>query len=93
MPASENKDVATEECHMVRFKVFNFHSIRSVLISKLETKIQKTDMCEYKLDKGSDGNLIHISIKHFFHIQILVKQINKKYNYSCIPQMSIAKLQ
>ena len=33
----EDKDVATQEFDVVRSKVLNFHSIRSVIIAKLET--------------------------------------------------------
>ena len=36
---------------------------------KIKKKAVKIDMCKYKLDVASDGNLIHIKcIKHFFHI-------------------------
>ena len=35
---NEEPGVATEESGMVRSKVFIFHSVRSVLISKLKTE-------------------------------------------------------
>ena len=57
----ENQEVATQEFDMVRSKLFNFHTISSVIITKLKTKIsQKVDRCEYKIDLGSDGNVMPI---------------------------------
>ena len=38
-----------------------FHSIRCITIAKLKTKgNHKVDTCEYKIDTGSDGNLMLI---------------------------------
>ena len=47
----------------VRNKVFNFHSRRGVLIAKLKTKTsQTTASCKYKMDTGSDSNLMPVSM-------------------------------
>ena len=46
--AGETK-VSTKDVDVARLKVFNFHSVRSVIIAKLKTKSnQKMEMCEYK---------------------------------------------
>ena len=50
-------EVATQEFDMERSKIFNFYSIRSVIVTELKTKSsQRIDTCEYKIDTGSDGN-------------------------------------
>ena len=44
---------------MVRTKMFNFHIIRSVLITKYKNKTgQITAELDNKIDTGSDSNLI-----------------------------------
>ena len=58
-----NKQVATQESDMVISEVFNFHSIRSVMITKSKTKSSQTiDTHEYKIDTGSDDNLMPINM-------------------------------
>ena len=58
--ASETSDKETD---VVRTKVFNFHSVRSTIITKLHKRTsQNNTMLEYKADTGSDGNLMLISM-------------------------------
>ena len=38
---NDNAEASTNEFNAVRSKVFNFHSIRSVIIGKLRTKVVK----------------------------------------------------
>ena len=58
---NEDKEVSTMQFDVIWSKVFSFHSIRSEIIAKLKTKgRQKIDMCEYKIERGSDGNLMPI---------------------------------
>ena len=46
---------------MIRSGIFNFHSVRSVIIAKLKTKRrQRTDVCAYKTERGRDGNVMFI---------------------------------
>ena len=57
----EEMEVATHEFDTVRSKVFIFHSIRSVLIEKVKTESsQKAEICKFKLDIGSDSNLMPV---------------------------------
>ena len=45
----------TQEFDMVRSKMFNFLSVKSVIIAKIKTKSnQKIETCKYKVDTGSD---------------------------------------
>ena len=56
---AEEKEVSTEEFHMVRSKVFNFHSMLSVIIVNLKIRTnQRTEICKYWIDGLSDGNLM-----------------------------------
>ena len=58
---NEDKELATQEFDVVRSRIFNFHSTRSVIITGLKTKSsQKTGTCKLKIDTGSDGNLMPI---------------------------------
>ena len=58
---NEDKEVSTHQFDVIWSKVFSFHSIRSEIIAKLKTKgSQKIDMCEYKIERGSDRNLMPI---------------------------------
>ena len=55
------QEVLTEKCDQARSKVFNFHCIWSIIIAKLKTKTsQRTELCKYKIDTGSVGNLLSI---------------------------------
>ena len=59
---AQNKEVATQEFDAVRSKLFNVYSVKSFLLSKLRQKQSKSGMCELKLDKGSNGNLMPIRV-------------------------------
>ena len=56
----EDEEVSMQESDVVKSKVFNFHSIRSVIIAKVKQKAVKRNTCEYKTDTGSDDNLMPI---------------------------------
>ena len=94
--------MATKRFDVVKSKIFNVHSIRSVIIAMLKTKQIKTpETCEYKIDAGSDGNLMPIRLYKmlFLHTNIteLKKYIDKEivlytYNSSCIPQMGVCRI-
>ena len=54
---------STQEVGVVRTKVLNFHSITSVIIAKLKTvSSQKVDTCKYKIDRGSDDDLMPLTM-------------------------------
>ena len=81
--ADRETEVATQEFDTIISKVFNFHSIRSVLGAKLNMRSScRTDVYKYKIDTGNDGNLMPIkSYKMFFsctNVNELNKFINKK---------------
>ena len=47
------------ECDAVRTNGLQFHSMRLVVIAKLKTKtIPKRAISKYKIDTGSDGELV-----------------------------------
>ena len=46
----------TKKFDVVRLKIFNFHKIRLVIITKLNTNNK------YKIDTGSDGSLMLFSV-------------------------------
>ena len=53
----------TRDFDTVRSNIFNFHSIRSVIIAKLRTKSNQTiTMYKYKIDTGNAGKLIPIKM-------------------------------
>ena len=55
--------VSTREFSMIRWKVFNFNSARSMIIPKLSTKSShNTEFCQYKIDTVSDYNLMAINM-------------------------------
>ena len=88
-----DREVTTQEFATVSSKVFYFHSIRSVIITKLKTKSsQKADRCEHKIDTGSDGNLLTTRMYKdlFLHTDIndLNKSISQK--FCCMPLISHA---
>ena len=97
----EDREVATQVFDTVRSNIFNFKSVRSVIIAKLKTKCsQRSGACEHKIGIGSHGNLMLIRMYKmiFPHTDIneLHKSINKivlcVYNTSCIPQMGMCKV-
>ena len=50
-------EISTKEFYMVRSKLFKFHGLESIGFAKLKTKTsQRTDLCKYKIDTGSDGS-------------------------------------
>ena len=65
---AEETEVATQEFDVVKSKFFNFHSVRSGIITKLQPKnYQRTETCNYKIDTHSDGHLMPIRMyKHSF---------------------------
>ena len=70
----------------IRSAIFNYHSVRSVIIEKLRTKSsQIKTICEYKIDSGRNGNLIPIKMLKVFlpdtEIADLNKSIDKKVYY------------
>ena len=54
-------EMATKNVNVVRLKVFNFHSVKSIITAKLRENSQKSETCDYKIDTGSDGNLMSLS--------------------------------
>ena len=77
----EEKEVATQEFDAVRLKIFNFHSVRSVIITKLNTKSsQRIDTCKYKIDKGNDGNLMSIRMYKTLFTHTNTNDLNKSNN-------------
>ena len=47
----------------IKTKVFNFHNTSLVITTKLQTRTaQKIAMLEYKVDRGSGGNLLPTSM-------------------------------
>ena len=89
----EDKEIATLEFDMVRSVfIFNFPSVRSVIITKLKTKgSQRIDTCKYKIHIAIDGNLMPIRMyKNFFpngNINDLNKFINKTNGVACLYQL------
>ena len=68
---SGEKEVTTQEFDAVRLKLFNFHSIRSAIVTKLKHKSsQRTDTYKYKMDTDSDGNLMTIRMYISSHTNI-----------------------
>ena len=56
-------DTSDWEFGVVRKKLSIFHSVRSVPIAKLRSKVgQNTMELDYKIDKGSDSNLMPINM-------------------------------
>ena len=79
--------------------MFNFHSIWSVIIGKLEIKSRET--CKYKIDIDSDGSLIPIRMfKMFFlHTNLIMqnKSVEKTmilciFNTLCLPQIRVSRV-
>ena len=62
--SSGKAEVLTRYISVVRSKVINFHSLRSIIMAGLKTKVSKTAVYEYKIDTGCDGNLMQL--KWFF---------------------------
>ena len=91
----EDKEVGTQYFDIVRSNIFNLHSIRSVILAKLKQKrSNEVDRYGYKINRGSDGNLMSTRMyKALFlcaNLNDLSKSISRKielctYNKSCIP--------
>ena len=75
--------------------MFNIHSVRISKYCKLRTQSsQTTTKCEYKVNTGSDDNLMPIKVFKVPFLDITIG-IEKKvvlctYNSSYIPQMDIS---
>ena len=55
---SEENGVSTQEFEAVWSQVFNFCSMRLVIVATLKTESsQKVDTCEYKIDTGIDDKV------------------------------------
>ena len=62
---------------------------------------QKEEMCEYKINTGSDGNIMPIKMSKALFPHTIITDKNKSkyrkilhaYNISCIPQMAHARSQ
>ena len=66
----EGKELATQEFDIIILKVFNFHSLRWVIMTKIEREAAKIDTCQLKIDTGSGGNLMTMTMYNaLFHIQ------------------------
>ena len=66
------------EFDVVRSKNFNFHSITKIMITKLKIKCsEKVDICEYKLDTDSDGNLMFIRMYKMLLLHTEINQLNQ----------------
>ena len=98
---NEETAVAIHEINLLRSKVFNLHSIRSVLIAKLKKTSSQKKKCLNKLHTGSDGNLMPIRMYKVPFLQTNIDEINKSrnkkivfcaYNNSCISQMDICHI-
>ena len=72
-----------------------------MLFTKLKTKAsQKTTILDYKINMGSDGNLIHINMLRTPFPKTPIAELNKyidktslcAYNNSCIPQLGKCKV-
>ena len=81
--------------------MFNFHSIPSVIIAKLRTKSsQRAEICKYKTDTGSDGNLMPIKMFRMVFPYTNITDLNKSMDKnsiihlsnSYIPQMGVCKI-
>ena len=88
------------ECDLVSSKVFNFYSIRLVLATKLKKHSEKP-ICKYKIDTGSDSNLMPLSIFRSLYLNTTITELNKcinkkiivnTHNNSCIPQLGIQSI-
>ena len=85
---------------LVRSVMFNFHSVRSITITKLKTKSsQKIETDKQKLDIGSDGNLMPIKMYRMVFLYRSVTDLNKSmkivlctYNNSSIQQMGLCRV-
>ena len=63
---------------MVRTKTFNFHSSRSGLITKLRNNIsQSTTELDYKMDAGSDSNIMAINVFKTIFPRIAISELYK----------------
>ena len=70
-----------QEFDAVRAKIFNFHSVTSVILTKLKTKSsQRKDTCKYKIDTGSDGNLMPIRMYKMLFPHTNINELNKAIN-------------
>ena len=94
--------MATKNFDVARSKIFNFYSIRFVIITKSKPKCsQKIEICKYKIDTGCDSNLMPYRMHRILCLCINYKEINKcmhkeivfwTHNYLCNPQIGICRL-
>ena len=60
---SDEAETLTNDFDMVRSTIFNIYIVKSVIIAKLRTQSSpKIAMCEYKIDTGSNRNLMSIKM-------------------------------
>ena len=64
--SKKEAEVATQDFDMERLKVFNVHSVRSVLIAKLDKKQSKREMQKLMSDTVNGGNLMLINVQNAF---------------------------
>ena len=58
--------------------IFNFQSIQSITIAMLKTKTgQRTELCKYKTDRSSDGNLLSIRMLKVLYPNTKITDLNK----------------
>ena len=70
---AEDPEVSKDEFDIVRSRVFNVHSIQSIIIAKLKAETsQGTELCKYKRDIGSDGSLMYMSLFKALHPNIKI---------------------
>ena len=71
---------------MQQDKVFNFLSIRSVLITKIKT--ETSQKCEHKIETGGNGNLMPVSMFKSLLQNATIAELNKYINnvvlHTCI---------
>ena len=99
---AEETEISTKDFDIVRSKVFNFSSVKSIIFAKHKARSsQIVEICKCKIDTGCNGNLMLIKMfKTLFpHSKItnLDRPLDRKiilctcYN-SCLPQMAVSKV-
>ena len=74
----EGKEVAAQEFHVVRLKVFNFHNVRSVIIMKVKIATKSRYMWIQK--KGIDSQIMPSTMYKEIFLQTNIKGLNKQNN-------------
>ena len=84
---AEDTEVSTEEFDMVRSTAFSFHSVQSIINTKLRTTNQTTELCKYKTDISRDSNLMPIKMFKVLSPNTKIMDLNKsidKNNIACM---------